>query len=754
MKDTPIQPMATSDPKHTDCAVRPTSSISDVADLVTALNHHLTNCHAEDDAQRQQKIATLYSLGNAYETLGGVSNLIKASAQYTQALAELRSLYGAIPPSEEAKILIGLCSVHHALGGSENIKKMTAYAEEAYALLIQSNTAPDSLSAIFALATSYSNMEGDEYASKALDLLNIAHEVAEQIYHGANNQITGIINNLISNIYYKRGALDDTLTALTYATKALKIFLTLEPLPSDEVANAYCNIGLIHKKIGDSKPNESTSHYEQNVICQEKATAAFENLYGDHPHPNLAKCLSNYADALICLGRAEDFTLSYSLADRALDINLALYSPDHPFVLRCLETLQTLSNIHGTTTVHPHDDEHYNGFMNLYNAGRELILLDSATAVTKGIAKLLKALPICNNYYDSLPNINTSKIQYSIGYAYYKLGGSENLLSSLTYHLAGLKHQQAYYGLTDHIDIADSLTSLSSIYGALGGPGADVKRLEYAEQSLAMRQRLLVTHEPDEGLIKSMLSAAAANTEMGDSSYNSRALAILDDAYMYATTLYKGEPHHIIADVLSAKSKLYQTIGGITQLYEAIMCEKISYDIYEQLSLAPHSAMADQLITIGLIHQKLAGLKPDLASEHYIISLAYLIPAVEMLREVCGNEQHLSLANSLRELSHVYLLLGGCDNNMRGIKLLKDALDQYLSILPDEDPIIMQCKEELQELVASQSLEPPASHALRYISGQHTTDTVINATTIVLTEQKFDYDNHIPVAGDHLNNCE
>lgn len=264
---------------------------------------------------RHLKVAKIYEmLGSMYLDLEEYDEALKMSQECFDICAELfkGGGGGGGPNYQLISCLKILGSIYSEKGDYEKAKS-TFDESFVMAQKLLGESHPMVADIYFRIASIFEEQSG---YTGAIDSLEKALKIYENIYNGEPNCTVSAIHNNMGVILTKQNNLD---SSLEHYKKALDITLQLFGEFHPDVSMIYMNIGVVLGRKGD--PLSQITQYK-------KALKIDKQIFGKS-HNGMATLYHNFGEAYTCLGEYEKARKKYK---KALDIKLKKYGQDHPSI--------------------------------------------------------------------------------------------------------------------------------------------------------------------------------------------------------------------------------------------------------------------------------------------------------------------------------------------------------------------------------------------------------------------------------------
>lgn len=288
----------------------------------------------------------LHGIGCLYRQLGGVDNYLKALDFGQRALEMRQAYYGDKANAEVAESLNTLGAIYRALGGNINKLKSLEFINEALEMrreLYASKAHPNIIKSLYSLAVANEELGSDEGMNKSLALLEQALVMSRSLHDEQPNIDTAKLLSSMAVNYQRLGGIDNLNKALINLQESLDIRKNLGSSIHPDVANNLNNIGVLYYNLSLIDSENKQKHLASNLEYVQKAVDINQELYGNHPHPNLAKSIQDLSLVYSHLGGMNNIKRAYKLQKQALEMYQELYSADHPNIIRCLNNLNYIS---------------------------------------------------------------------------------------------------------------------------------------------------------------------------------------------------------------------------------------------------------------------------------------------------------------------------------------------------------------------------------------------------------------------------
>lgn len=291
----------------------------------------------------------LSKIGDMYQDLGGVDNYLKSLHFYQRALAMYQGYYGDTASLEIVKALDLVSAAYAILDGNANKEKSLEFANKALEMcqvLYLGQPHPDIINSLWNVAKAYDAIGNDESLSKSIDLLQQALEIAKSSYGEQPHYHTAHILNSMGIHYQKLEGLDNANKGLASFQESLDMCQKLDSRANPELARAFNNIGVSYQRLMFIDPENGSKYMVHSLENIKKALEINQELYGDHPHPYLAKSMQDLSISYTYLGEVDNMKHAYQLQKQALAMYQKLYPTDHPDIMGCLNNLNYIINQH------------------------------------------------------------------------------------------------------------------------------------------------------------------------------------------------------------------------------------------------------------------------------------------------------------------------------------------------------------------------------------------------------------------------
>jgi len=307
----------------------------------------------------------------------------------------------------------------------------------------------------------------------------------------------------------------------------------------------------------------------------------------------------------------------------------------------------------------------------LNSVGIAYCRLGGAENVKKGLQYFEASLKMRQELYPS-NHLDVAGSLNNVGRAYEDLGGTENMERGLQYFEASLKMKQELYP-GNHPDVAISLHHIGRAYEDLGGIENMKKGLQYLEASLKMSKELLYSGNHPERA-KSLNIVGLAYINLKGAKNTKKGLQYFEASLKMNQELYSGN-HPMVAKSLNNVGRAYKDLGGAENMKRGLQYLKASLKMWQALYPSNHPAVAESLNTVGLVYKDLQGAK------NIKKGLQYLEASLKMNQELYSGN-HPKVAESLNNVGMAHKDLGGTENLKGGLQYLEESLKMWQALYP------------------------------------------------------------------------
>lgn len=429
--------------------------------------------------------SSLNNLGTTYYKLNDYSQAIK---YYTDSLEMKRKIYGDRLHLTIAGTLTNLGNCYFAV---KEYRVAIEHHKESLEInkKIDDRPHPNIAMVLYNLGICYFELDD---SPEAIDHFHAALSIYRQAY---NNQPHQSIASSLAKLGFSYLKIGDDQTGVEYIREAYAMHIQTYGADHHSTATLKEILELIyHDKVSKSSSTQSVEDCQRLLL-------ELKDIYGERPHLDVAKALSNLGYAY---SRLKKHLQAIEHYDAALKMYRQTHSNQHKDIAR---TLFNLGCTYGYLNNYPQEIEHYDAALKMYrqahNNQPHLHIAISLTRLgdvysrlgeyLRAIAFYQESLIIRKQIHDNQPHEEIAEVLSDLGNSYSRL---ENYPQAIEHYDAALKMHREIHNNQPHQEIAKTLNDLGDTYRRLEDYPKAIKHFNSALKMF----RLLYGDKPDHSI--------------------------------------------------------------------------------------------------------------------------------------------------------------------------------------------------------------------------------------------------------------